>query len=685
VIGRVAGIVACLVSLSNLDAAAFDENQVLGRIEPRIIRSTATYRHWSIRLPDAAPGSAGIELNIWTRGPKAVQLAARAKGLERWRDLELGGLSAAADSLRGKLVFHAHEAGGSSDPNWPTHRWTLALDLTAAGGRVTGSVTGHHAVAVIGKDITRRPDKTRRHVREVLEKREALFRKNSRTVQAHVTGWVRDSAARRAADPWPKQAVWTHWLGPDGSLRGASRGGSLVGDPTRAVLRWKAEPHLPNGGKGQVTRYGGFGSSTRSPSGGGSSPIVADGKVYLYWYEPSGPIYLTAEEEKRAPTGYFLKSMWQTLADDHIGCFDAVTGERLWEAVYPLGGMTFFHNKSCLINATPAVGEDALVAVGGSGRVYCLDPQTGTQRWQTLLPYHEQVTRRYALSGKGAGGRARPHAVTIAGGRAYVADESRGLIALDLKTGTPVWRRRSVLGAQVTPQVWRHGGVVLLLLQDDKGTVHALDPATGTDRWGIEGLPEHSYKTINNFVLGDMLLVQSAVIEGAPKGQGRAIAGYRISAAGAKKVWELPGRRYCWPHNGGAGSIAALDEHRAAILMGKSSGKRPGLPALIVVDVRDGRVLQERDDTKSGVTYNMSLMVTCGDLLVFHADINHNAQSFHGYRITPAGLDLLWAGHHFGHYETTSYETPTVNPFLDGRLFVRGAYGLYCYDFRAER
>lgn len=677
-------------------AAAFDESQVLGIIQPRILRDDATYRHWRLPLPNAVPGgranggsapvpSVTMDLHIWTRGPKAVQCAARAPGLDRWRDLELEGLTASASSLKGKLVFHAHDADSGGDPNWPPHRWALALDLVSTDGRVTGSVVGHHAIAVIGKDITRNPDKTPRHVREVLERREALFRENTHALEAHVEGWTRDSRAMRATDPWPHDAEWTHWLGPDGSLRGALHSGSLIRDPARAMLRWKAESHLPNGGKGQVTRYGGFGSATRNPSGGGSSPIVSDGKVYLYWYEPNGPLYRKSEEEKRAPTGYFMKSMWQTLADDHIGCFDAITGERLWEAVYPLGGMTFFHQKSCLINSTLAVSEGALVAVGSSGRVYCLDPKSGEQRWQVLLPYHEHVTRRYALSGEGAGGRARPHAVTIARGRAYVADESRGLLALDLTSGAKTWHRRSVLGAQVTPQVWRQGEVVLLLTQDDGGTVHALDPATGEDRWAITGLPKHAYKTINNFVLGDMLLVQSAVLEDAPKGQGRAIAGFRLSADRATKVWELSGERYCWPHNGGAGSMAALDAHRAAILMGKSAGARGNLPTLIVVDVRDGKVLQKRNDTQRGLNYNMSLMVTCGDLLIFHADINHNAQAFHGYRITQDHLDLLWVNHHFGHAETTSYETPTVNPFTAGRLFVRGAYGLYCYDLRAGR
>ena len=67
-----------------------------------------------------------------------MQFAARAAGFERWRDLQLQGLTATAESLDGSLVFHAHESGEGGDANWPPHRWTLNLDLTAhKDGRVS--------------------------------------------------------------------------------------------------------------------------------------------------------------------------------------------------------------------------------------------------------------------------------------------------------------------------------------------------------------------------------------------------------------------------------------------------------------------------------------------------------------------------------------------------------------------
>jgi len=678
-----AGAMLCVNVPAPLHAAdTFDGSKVVGAvIQPRLLRDDAVYRHWEMRLPEAGGGPA-MDVHIWTRGAKAVQLAARAEKLKGWRDLDLSGLTTDGNSLKGKVVFHAHD-GGQKSGDWPQHRWSLELDLSAgAEGKLTGTAIGFHATASIGKDITHK-GKELVHVREVLRQREEIFGNNSHPIDAAVEGWVRESKAMRGADPWPAGADWTHWLGTEGTLRGKPAHGPLVHEPGKAVLAWKAERHLLNGGKSHVSRYGGFGSATRRASGGGASPVIADGKVYLYWFEPNGPFYNRKEEAKRAPSGHFIKSMWQTLADDHVACFDATTGQRLWEAVYPLAGMTFFYGKSGLVNSTPAVAESALVAVGGAGRVYCLDPKTGRQRWQALLPYHEDVVRRYGLTGQGAGGRARPHAVTVAAGRAYVADERGGLLAFALGNGNQEWCRKYVLGQQVTPQAWQGGGTALLLTQNDGGTVLALDPATGEDRWRIEGLPEHQYKTINNYVQADMLLVQSAHDEKAPKGRGRSIAGFRISATGAEKAWELPGERYCWPHNGGA-SMAALDEHRAAIMMGKSSGGREGLPALIVIDVRSGKVLQERSDGDRGFTYNMSVLSSCGDLLIVHGDINHSSQEFHGFRITAGGLELLWTGHHFGHFETSSYEVPTANPFVDGRLFVRGAFGLYCYDFRAS-
>jgi len=98
---------------------------------------------------------------------------------------------------------------------------------------------------------------------------------------------------------------------------------------------------------------------------------------------------------------------------------------------------------------------------------------------------------------------------------------------------------------------------------------------------------------------------------------------------------------------------------------------------------REPYILISTRDADKGFRYNMSVFSSCGDLLIVHADINHSSPGFHGFAITPDGLERKWTGHQFGHFETSSYEVPTTNPLVDGRFFVRGAMGPYCYDFRA--
>jgi len=48
-----------------------------------------------------------------------------------------------------------------------------------------------------------------------------------------------------------------------------------------------------------------------------------------------------------------------------------------------------------------------------------------------------------------------------------------------------------------------------------------------------------------------------------------------------------------------------------------------------------------------------------------------------GAQVTPFG-----GASAFPHWPATSYEIPMVYPVVDGRLFIRGALGIYCYDLR---
>ena len=153
-------------------------------------------------------------------------------------------------------------------------------------------------------------------------------RKAARPVKGAVTGTRHGGEAYAKAEAIAPGAGWTRWLGSDGTMHGQDSGRSLCADLRKGRLVWRCEQDLLPG-KGQVTRYGGFDIYYKKPSGGGSSPVVGDGRVYLYYYVPSGQAYLKEEEEKRAAKGCFLKDMWRLRADDVVICIDAATGRTL--------------------------------------------------------------------------------------------------------------------------------------------------------------------------------------------------------------------------------------------------------------------------------------------------------------------------------------------------------------------
>lgn len=72
-----------------------------------------------------------------------------------------------------------------------------------------------------------------------------------------------------------------------------------------------------------------------------------------------------------------------------------------------------------------------------------------------------------------------PASPVISGGRAFVADSTGKVAALDLTSGTAVWTVTIAAGFEGAPSV-AHGR---LLLGDLEGVVHALDPATGKTLW----------------------------------------------------------------------------------------------------------------------------------------------------------------------------------------------------------
>jgi len=167
---------------------------------------------------------------------------------------------------------------------------------------------------------------------------------------------------------------------------------------------------------------------------------------------------------------------------------------------------------------------------------------------------------------------------------------------------------------------------------------------------------------------------------------GHQVACYRLSAGGAAKVWDLPADRYHYPvHSAGNGSIVGLEECHVAFANGgraDTSGKRP---YLVVVELATGKVVQEvcgGEGATVPVDWGAPTFVAADDLLVAMRDNWHCKTDFYTFRLAGARVTPFGGTFALPHWPTTSYEIPMVYPVVDGRLFIRGALGIYCYDLR---
>ncbi len=138
---------------------------------------------------------------------------------------------------------------------------------------------------------------------------------------------------------------------------------------------------------------------------------------------------------------------------------------------------------------TPIVVGNTLYATTARGRVLALNAATGAELW-TFDPAADTVT---LCCGPTNGG------VAAYGDRVYVASPDARLVALDARSGTPVWERRLAdpgSGYSATMAPLAAGGLVFVGVAGDRygirGFLAAFDADTGQERWRWNSIPADS-------------------------------------------------------------------------------------------------------------------------------------------------------------------------------------------------
>lgn len=192
----------------------------------------------------------------------------------------------------------------------------------------------------------------------------------------------------------------------------------------------------------------------RVPVGGGfSSPVVAQGRVYL------------ADSELMKPR-----------AKERLLCLDETTGKPLWTHSYDVAYEDWAFDPAQEIGpvATPIVQNGKVYILGRVGHLFCLDARSGEVLWKKNSEKDYQVAFSPGMPSPLIEGDLL---ILFVGGKPGAC-----VVALDKDTGTEVWKALDESLTFSSPIVIFSGGKKQLIVWTQE-SVTSLDPAAGTTCW----------------------------------------------------------------------------------------------------------------------------------------------------------------------------------------------------------
>jgi len=497
-----------------------------------------------------------------------------------------------------------------------------------------------------------------------------------------IAGEVKTWEAIESAEDPITGAQWPYWAGPNYNWK-AGDGHTLVATLANARPIWRSEEVTP-AGLGSISRYA-AGCKPLNPIGGGAcSPIVAEGRVYLFYHVADGKVIDAgklsncASEFEAVRDQYGQKAYDEQFrrfsigADDVVLCLDARSGRRIWKKVFVGKGANWQDHKGGYNNNTPVYGDGKIYAIGSTNRVYCLDALTGDSVWESSLEakheYLEAKKVEYLASGRGGNpffstGRDQTAPGLYLDGLFIMSDYSGGVIALDGETGEKVWRTPNIEENGLA--LWRHAGKKYLLTFSGNHMV-CIDPSNqGAIVWTS---PASRYVSQGLGVYENF----AAYYNGDPQGgNGISITGGRLDSEGFHPEWTVP--------------LAQTSSYHTPIITNAYVyASAHDLRKTLCIDRMSGAVLKE-----SGihVASNGHLQMI-EDRLLVTGDNHHGNGDFGLVKPNESNfgqMGVYWEEGMVPHWCTSPYSNaPFAYAYAGGRLFIRGCDGVYAYDLRAQ-
>jgi len=577
-------------------------------------------------------------------------------------------------------------------PRTDCHRmWADEVTVTLAGGALKGDVKGRMVkvwapIAHVGDYAYSLDAKVSAgKVDGVFSARIALAGAKEQTLSGSLSGELMSEERLEKDQGLPAGKDWPGYYGAGWAFHGPDCGATMIDDLAAAKPLWKAEEPLPcMWGKGPDGRY-----KTRAcvvgVDGGASSPIVAGGLVYVFYFRPAGalptgektPTEARLREEAAkatsSPIGQQAYVEWhRPLADDVVVCFHAASGKTMWETVLKERGINLQTHKWRGFNPVPLVADGVVYVVNYANRVYALDAKSGKLLWE-----YGKGSRQFTASS----------ATPLMADGVLVASVGE-MVGLDPKSGKELWKRP---GGNLL--LWRDEARERVIaisehrFKDAAGKdaastlVSCVEPKTGKLLWKAD-TPLWSPRDVGPLIEGN-LLVGCETTKGEKAGEAdfakdTHVLCYRLKDGGLEKLWAV------------TAPYPALDKFALAIAGG--CVYVAGSQETFCLKLETGEKLGA---AKAGGARTQTMFAADGRVLI-QPEGRHGGQSFFMLDGDPKNFRLLPASaasgelKHAGagqwvppHVPDTAYANhPVGYPLVDGRLFVRGHDGLYCYDLR---
>jgi outer membrane protein assembly factor BamB len=624
-------------------------------------------------LPEAKTGTVAL-MTVGTRVERAV-----VSGLGM-KVCQTEGLKVEGSRITGEMVVGFPDADGRRSLAAPlSRRMAVALDLAWDGARVSGTFSGKWA--------------GRRNV--------------ATDAKGVVAGERVDEAGLRAANGLPDAATWSSYVGPNQNFSSGPVNGTVLEDLRQARMAWCSEYIGPpeSGSKRYGACIGGV------PAAGGASPLVMKGRVYQFRYQASGEAYQSAHVDKfldasNGPatrvaleavgwTEADLKRRWAISADEELICIDAASGRTLWTVRWPEEGLNFYDHKCSLTCFTGAAGNGRVYVIGGTGWVRALDAETGRQAWSVAVPGLAESLGKMkadALAKRSLDAPTRTFckALTLAGDLVLAPDGygACGVVALDAATGAVRWRSKPLLpNGTAVPLVVEAGGR-RMALGVGNGVATAIDLADGKVVWVSDEVGQNENQCI---LVGD-LLVAHAMKEPDRKNEALAFPNEKVQEWAPGAVLSAPGADFgqvgCWrvttnglerlwvtPKEWGAPCFTPVGTALGDLVCFR------GKYAYQIVKIADGSRIASSYLSEPARMDEGHMMAMPG-LFVPQPDSQHGDTKFYPFPARAgANVGPMWRP---PHPTTTTYHIGMSHAWADGRLFMRGADAVYCYDLRTR-